>query len=132
MSWLRRCLLHRINLRRPHAGEVIFYVRLSGCDKPQPIIHPLQQVRCGGNKHISHFSFCPLAICLYSLGGWGSSLPQAYPGFHQLLTNTHFIFSFSFFLAPHGGPTIFPRGAHFSQTVMNGSGSCIDFQTETI
>lgn len=61
MSWLRRCLLRRINLGRPHAGKGIFYVRLSGCDKPQPIIHPLQQVRCGGNKHrhISHFSFCP-------------------------------------------------------------------------
>lgn len=68
MTWLRLRRLHHINLRRPHAGKVIFYVCLSGCDKPRPIIHPLQQVRWEGKKHrhISRFSFFP-AICLYSL-----------------------------------------------------------------
>lgn len=73
---------------------------LSGCDKPQPIIHPLHQVRWGGNKHrhISHSLFPPRYLSLsLVLFCFLPSLPQAYPGFHQLLTNTHFIFSFSFF-----------------------------------
>lgn len=53
MTWLRLRRLHHINLRRPHAGKVIFYVCLSGCDKPRLIIHPLQQVRWGGKNTVT-------------------------------------------------------------------------------
>lgn len=109
MSWLRLCLLHRINLRRPHAGKVIFYVHLSGCDKPQPIIHPLQQVRRQQTQtHLSPSLFPPICLVFFS---FLSSLPQAYPGFHQLLTNTHFIFSFSLFSLLRTEALPFSRGA---------------------
>lgn len=77
---------------------------LSWCDKPQPIIHPLQHVRWGGEKkketqtHLTLlFSpLCYLSLFLVVFLVFFSFLPQAYPGFHPLLTNTHFIFSFFF------------------------------------
>lgn len=109
MTWLRLRWLHHINLRRPYAAKVIFYVCLSGCDKPRPIIHPLQ-VRWGGKKHrcISRFSFFPCYLSLFLV--FLPSLPQAYPGFHPLLTNTHFIFSFFSFSCSARRPYYFPAG----------------------
>lgn len=96
MTRLRLRRLHHINLRQPHAGKVIFYVCLSGCDKPQPVIHPLQQPRWGGkNTDTSLLFFSPCYLSLFRFFSL-PSLPQAHPGFHLLLTNTHFIFSFFF------------------------------------
>lgn len=71
---------------------------------------------------------CIYSPCLYSL--FLSLSPISLPPF--FFPHPPIAFSFFLFSAPHGGPNIFPWGAHFSQTVMNGSGFCIDFQTETI
>lgn len=142
MTRLRRHLLHCINLNWPHIGKVIFYCVC------QCLINPCtssilvrerewedgETEACYNSPHptlFSSFSLShrPVFIPLVFIPYFSPCLPLAY-----LLFFSHPPIAFSFFLfsAPHGGPNIFPWGAHFSQTVMNGSGFCIDFQTETI
>lgn len=131
MTRLRSSLLRRINLSGPPHWEGYFLLCLSEWDKP-PAHHPSLLETGGGRVGETEASllFFP-ALCLYSLF---LSLPAvSSPPLFAHCTLTPIAFSFLFFApAPRGGPTIFPRGAHFFQKVMNGSGSCIDFQTETI
>lgn len=146
MTQLRRHLLHCINLSGPHDAKVIFYCGHCVC---QSLINPctpsiLLREREGedGDTEASYnsplptlfsspsLSRCPVFILFVFIPYASPCLPSACLPFHPPHTNTHCIFLF--FPAPHGGPNIFPRGTHFSQAVMNGSGSRIDFQTETI
>lgn len=131
MTQFRRRLLHCINLSRPHTRKVIFY---RVC---QSLINPCtssillrERKRWGGLEKQKHLTilFFSRSLSLFLI-----SIPACHKlaSFFSHRTLTPIAFSF-FFFAPHGGTTIFLRGAHFSQTVMNGSGSCIDFQTETI
>lgn len=147
MTRLRLRLLHCINLRRSLAGKVIFYCVCQSLINPctSSILTERRRGRGveGEGEEDSSISsvlsplsvLCPVFILFVSIPCFSSCLPSGYLLFHLPHANTHFLFSlffFSFTTSPHGGPHILPQGAHFRQTVMNGPGSCIDFQTETI
>lgn len=138
MTWLRRHMLHCINLSGPHTGKVIFYCVCQSLINPCTSSILVRKKRGGGRRYRSILQFssshsfssqCSVFILFVFIPSFSPCQPSAYLPIHPPHTNTHHIF---FFSAPHEGPNIFPWGAHFSQTVMNGSGSCIDFQTETI
>ena len=141
MTRIRRCLLHCINLNGPHTGRVIFYCfcqRLINPCTSSILLSKRERGRMERQKHLAilHYPLCflpPLsvgALYLFSLSLFIISLRVC----HQLTCLlTHPLHFFFFTVLLHTEALIFSRrGAHFSQTVMNGSGFCIDFQTETI
>ena len=138
MTWLRRRLLHCINLSGPYTGEVIFYCVCQSQINPRASSILRLRKRGGGRRDTSVLphSSLPTRFSSFSL----YLFPFLFiPYFwHQLICLfTHLTLTPITYLppplpVPHGGPNIFPRGAHLSQTLMNGSGSRIDFQTETI
>lgn len=134
MTQLRRRLLHCINLSRPHTGKVIFYYVC------QSLINPCQlsiltRRRVGEHgetysRHLTTLSFPPsLCLSAFFFILYSSQLSAYLPFTHLALTPSAFSFFFLHHMKP---PNISSRGAHFSQMVMNASGSRIDFQTETI